>query len=144
MEGLLKDITLTFKVTDGENITNYTGQIYPRTFTMSSINATLELTNGNIINHINNPINIAKNATSYYVEAKVDNQTVNLTGNITHNITIITKDIKFDYENTTITVNVLFDNLPADNETITLKVNDKEYTVKSSNGIATFNIDLLK
>ena len=144
MEGLLKDITLTFKVTDGENITNYTGQIYPRTFTMSSINATLELTNGNIINHINNPINVAKNATSYYVEAKVDNQTVNLTGNITHNITIIAKDIEFDYGNTTITVNVLFDNLPADNETITLKVNDKEYTVKSSNGIATFNIDLLK
>ncbi len=41
-------------------------------------------------------------------------------------------------------MNVLFDNLPEDNETITLKINDKEYTVKTNNGIATFNINLLK
>lgn len=143
-EGLSKDITLAFKVTDGENITDYTGHLYPRPFIMSSINATLEFDDGNIINNIINPINVVKNATSYYIEAKIDNQTVNLTSNITHNVTIIANDIKLDYGTTTITVNVLFDNLPADNETITLKINDKEYTVKTNNGIATFNINLLK
>ena len=84
-----------------------------------------------------------KNATSYYVEATVDNQTVNLTQNITHNVTIIAKDIIFDYGTTTINVNVLFDNLPADSETITLNLNNKKYTAKTKNGTATFNIDII-
>ncbi|SEK43329.1 hypothetical protein SAMN05216439_0935 [Methanobrevibacter gottschalkii] len=142
-ESLLKDIILSFKVTDGENITDYTGYLYPRPFTMSAINATLEYANGNIINHLINQINMAKNATSYYIEAKIDNQTVNLTSNITHNVTIIANDIEFDYGTKTITVNVLFDNLPADDEIITLKVNNKEYSTKINNGIAIFNIDTL-
>ena len=93
-EGLSKDITLAFKVTDGENITDYTGHLYPRPFIMSSINATLEFDDGNIINNIINPINVVKNATSYYIEAKIDNQTVNLTSNITHNVTSYGKIIR--------------------------------------------------
>ena len=31
----IKNIILAFKVSDGENITDYTGQLYPRQFTMS-------------------------------------------------------------------------------------------------------------
>uniref|UniRef100_UPI001C73DC5E hypothetical protein n=1 Tax=Methanobrevibacter oralis TaxID=66851 RepID=UPI001C73DC5E len=140
---LSKNIILAFKVSDGENITDYTGQLYPRHFTMSSINGTLKSANGTIINHITNLIKIMKNATSYYVEATVDNQTVNLTQNITHNVTIVAKDIIIDYGTTTINVNVLFDNQPADNETITLNLNNKKYTAKTNNGTATFNIDII-
>ena len=51
---LSKNIILAFKVSDGENITDYTGQLYPRQFTMSSINGTLKSANGNITNHITN------------------------------------------------------------------------------------------
>lgn len=75
---LQKDISLAFKVTDGENITDYDASVFEREFTISGENATLNVSEGAIADNVVIPIT-AEEGKGYAITATVDNQTVELT-----------------------------------------------------------------
>lgn len=68
---------LSFKSFDGENITDYDGEVYAREFTIDAVNATLDVKNGNIKNSVVIPLKLI--ADEIYINATVDGQNVNLT-----------------------------------------------------------------
>ncbi|MBE6511041.1 MAG: hypothetical protein E7Z74_07245 [Methanobrevibacter millerae] len=142
--GLVQDITLAFKVSDGENVTDYNGTLRPRDYVMSATNGTLAAENGTIDNAVVTAFEGTENQ-GYYVEATVDGQTVNLTVEeplTLGNATILAEDIELAYNQTQINVTVLEGTQPATGN-ITLRVNNKTYTVDIIDGVATFNIDVL-
>ena len=144
--GLLQDVTLAFKSTDGENVTDYEGSLYPRDFVMSATNGTLEVENGTIDNTVVNAFE-GTEGQGFYIEATVDNQTVNLTVEdklAIGNLTILAEDVTIIYGETQINVTVLEESgiAVAEGE-ITLKVNNETYTADIINGTATFDIDVL-
>ena len=70
-------IVLAFKSFDGENITDYDGELYAREFAIDSANATLDINKGTIKNSVVIPINVS--ASEFYVNASVDGHEVNMT-----------------------------------------------------------------
>ena len=144
--GLLQDVTLAFKVSDGENVTDYEGSLYPRDFVMSVTNGTLADENGTIDNAVVSAFE-GTEGQGYYIEATVDNQTVNLTVEdklAIGNVTILAEDVTITYGETQINVTVLEESgmVVAEGE-ITLKLNNETYTADIINGTATFDIDVL-
>ena len=142
--GLVQDITLAFKVSDGENVTDYNGTLRPCDYVMSATNGTLAVENGTIDNAVVTAFEGTENQ-GYYVEATVDGQTVNLTVEeplTLGNATILAEDIELAYNQTQINVTVLEGTQPATGN-ITLKVNNKTYTVDIIDGVATFDIEVL-
>ena len=142
--GLVQDISLAFQVSDGENLTEYNGTLYPRDFVMSATNGTLAAENGTIDNAVVTAFEGTENQ-GYYIEATVDGQTVNLTVEeplTLGNATILAEDVKLVYGQTQINVTVVEGTQPATGN-ITLKVNNKTYTVDIIDGVATFDIDVL-
>ncbi|ALT69139.1 Ig-like domain repeat protein [Methanobrevibacter millerae] len=144
--GLLQDVTLAFKSTDGENVTDYEGSLYPRDFVMSATNGTLADENGTIDNAVVNAFE-GTEGQGYYIEATVDNQTVNLTVEdklAIGNVTILAEDVIITYGETQINVTVLEESgIVVAEGVITLKLNNETYTADIINGTATFDIDVL-
>ena len=144
--GLLQDVTLAFKVSDGENVTDYDGSLCPRDFVMSATNGTLTDENGTIDNTVVNAFE-GTEGQGFYIEATVDNQTVNLTVEdklAIGNVTILAEDVTITYGETQINVTVLEESgIPVAEGEITLKVNNETYTADIINGTATFDIDVL-
>ena len=144
--GLLQDVTLAFKVSDGENVTDYDGSLCPRDFVMSATNGTLADENGTIDNAVVNAFE-GTEGQGYYIEATVDNQTVNLTVEdklAIGNVTILAEDVTITYGETQINVTVLEESgIVVAEGVITLKLNNETYTADIINGTATFDIDVL-
>ena len=144
--GLLQDVTLAFKVSDGENVTDYEGSLYPRDFVMSATNGTLADENGTIDNAVVSAFE-GTEGQGYYIEATVDNQTVNLTVEdklAIGNVTILAEDVTITYGETQINVTVLEESgIVVAEGVITLKLNNETYTADIINGTATFDIDVL-
>ena len=142
--GLLQDVILSFQVTDGENVTDFYGWLYPREFTMSVVNGTLDETNGTIVNDVYAQFKGIDGA-PYYIEATVDGQTLNLTkGKVTIGVSeIFAEDIELIVGETEFDVIVLVDNVSASNFNITLIVNNTTYVVPVFDGIASFEIEEL-
>ena len=140
--GLLQDVTLAFKVTDGENVTDYEGTLYPREFTISATNGTLAQKNGTIDSAVIIPFEGTENE-GYYVEATVDNQTVNLTVEdklALGNATILAEDVILYFNQTQFNVTVLDGDKKANVGKLTLRVTNGIYEADIIDGIATFNI----
>ena len=75
---LQKDVILSFKVSDGENVTDYDASAFARQFTIAGENATVNVTGGEITDKVTVPI-VAQEDKGYKITASVDNQTVDLT-----------------------------------------------------------------
>ena len=75
---LQKDVILSFKVSDGENVTDYDASAFARQFTISGENATVNVTDGEITDKVTVPV-VAQEGKGYKITASVDNQTVDLT-----------------------------------------------------------------
>ncbi len=144
--GLLQDVTLAFKVSDGENVTDYDGSLCLRDFVMSATNGTLADENGTIDNAVVSAFE-GTEGQGYYIEATVDNQTVNLTVEdklAIGNVTILAEDVTITYGETQINVTVLEESgIVVAECVITLKLNNETYTADIINGTATFDIDVL-
>lgn len=134
--GSAQKLALQFKVSDGENITDYDDSLYPRDFTISAINANVATTKGTIGNAFEGNFN-ANGDEGYYLEATVDNQQVNLTVGAV----IIPEDVELMVGETQIAVTVLTNE--ATNFNVTLTVNKKEYQTPVIDGVALFTIDVL-
>ncbi len=143
--GLIQDAVLAFKVYDGENVTDYDGSLYPREFTMTATNATLEQSNGTITSNVINPLKGTENQ-GYYLEATVDGQTVNYASEdklAIGNATIVAEDVSLIYGENQINVSVVSEQGAVNIGNITLRVNKKTYSSEVVNGTATFNIEVL-
>ena len=144
--GLLQNVTLAFKSSDGENVSDYDGSLYPRDFVMSATNGTLADENGTIDNSVVTAFE-GTEGQGYYIEATVDNQTVNLTVEdklAIGNVNILAEDVTITYGETQINVTVLEESgIPVAEGEIALKVNNETYTADIINGTATFDIDVL-
>ena len=143
--GLLQDVTLAFKVFDGENVSDYSGAINPREFVISATNGTLAQTNGTIDGTITIPFEGSENQ-GYYVEATVDNQTVNFTVEnplFIGNATILAEDILLQHAETQFNVTVLDGDKKVNTGKLVLKLLGETYTADVINGTATFTIPIL-
>ena len=69
---------LAFKSSDGENITDFDGDVYAREFAIDAVNATLKVSNGTITNSVVIPLETGEGP-GLYLNATLDGQSVNLT-----------------------------------------------------------------
>ena len=144
--GLIQDITLAFKVFNGTNITDYTGSLAAREFTMNVTFGVLASENGTIINNFVNNFVAAEDGT-YTAFAKVDDQILNVSGKVGLGSGIIkVNDAVFNYGDLIVINATLVDTnaLPITNVNMTITVNGKNYTVVTDeNGVASVVIDKL-
>ena len=144
--GLIQDITLAFKVFNGTNITDYTGSLAAREFTMNVTFGVLASENGTITNNFVNNFVAAEDGT-YTAFAKVDDQILNVSGKVGLGSGIIkVNDAVFNYGDLIVINATLVDTnaLPITNVNMTITVNGKNYTVVTDeNGVASVVIDKL-
>ena len=144
--GLIQDITLAFKVFNGTNITDYTGSLAAREFTMNVTFGVLASENGTITNNFVNNF-VATEDGTYTAFAKVDDQILNVSGKVGLGSGIIkVNDAVFNYGDLIVINATLVDTnaLPITNVNMTITVNGKNYTVVTDeNGVASVVIDKL-
>ena len=75
---LQKDVILSFKVSDGENVSDFDASAFARQFTIAGENATVNVSGGEITDKVTVPV-VAQEGKGYKITASVDNQTVDLT-----------------------------------------------------------------
>ena len=142
--GLIQDITLAFKVFNGTNITDYTGSLAAREFTMNVTFGVLASENGTITNNFVNNFVAAEDGT-YTAFAKVDDQILNVSGKVGLGSGIIkVNDAVFNYGDLIVINATLVDTnaLPITNVNMTITVNGKTYTVVSDeNGVVSVVVD---
>ncbi len=143
--GLLQNLTLAFKVFDGENLTDYNGNLPAREFNMTMVNTTVDSINGTVTNNFVN--NFEAKEGNYTIYATVDNQTVTYNGGAAIGRGIIeVKDITLNYGDAVIANATLVDTKgnPLANVNMTLKIANGIYTVVTDeNGVASFVINQL-
>lgn len=113
---------LAFKSFDGENITDYDGEVYAREFAIDAVNATVDVKNGIIKNNVVIPLTAA--ADSLYINATVDGQQVN--------ITRIVPDISASATPVYVGKDVVVEIISPDDlkDNITVVIDGKEYSSK--------------
>lgn len=144
LRGQVQNVSVSFKVTDGENITNYNGSAYPRDFVINVVNGTLDEDNGILVN--NTVVRyVGEIGSTYLVETTVDNQTVNLTAGPLYTVVadIHAEDITIVVGENQFNVSVLVNNQSLSGFNITLTLNGYFYEVPVGDGMAIFNINKL-
>ena len=123
---------LAFKSFDGENVTDYDGEMYPREFTIDAVNATLRDAKGVISNNVNIPLQAGSD--SFYINATVDGQQVNLT-RIVAEISATSKPVHIGQD-----VVVEVANPEGLKNNITVVIDGKEYSAPATGNKTIFTI----
>ena len=131
VDGLQQEAVLSFKVSDGENVTDYDDSTFARQFTISGENATANVTGGEITDKVTVPI-VAQEGKGYTITATVDNQAVNLTRAYAE----ITPSAEPVYAGQNVTVVIAVPENVTGNVTVTVDGKDYLATVNGTEAIA--------
>ena len=131
VDGLQQEAILSFKVSDGENVTDYDASAFARQFTIAGENATANATVGEITNKVTVPV-VAQEGKGYKITAIVDNETVNLTKSYAE----ITPSAEPVYAGQNVTVVIAVPENITGNITVTVDGKDYLATVNGTEAIA--------
>ncbi|WP_298501055.1 Ig-like domain-containing protein [uncultured Methanobrevibacter sp.] len=134
------NLNLTFKVTDGENVSDFNDTIYPCEYEVTSYDCVLNLTKGTIDNKVSGHFEDLDKGL-YRITITVNDQTFNI---IEKGVAdILAEDIVFKIGENQFNVTVLVNNVSLSNFNINLTVNKKDYSAPVIDGVASFEIEKL-